>query len=60
MPYLMQHTDRIELLYAMEKWGGSFASALAKAWLHADEENSLLLYVTFKDLLHSYEQFLDK
>lgn len=43
----------------MKKWGGDFASNLANAWLYADEENSLLLYATFRDLLHSYEKFVE-
>lgn len=59
MPYLITHQDRWPLIVAMKKWGGDFASNLANAWLYADEENSLLLYATFRDLLHSYEKFVE-
>lgn len=42
-----------EAILAMEKFGGGFASRLAKAWLHADRENQIRLKTAFGDLLEN-------
>lgn len=45
---------RIEVLQLMERMGGGFASALATAWLKADNENAARLYNAFSDLFKDY------
>ncbi len=43
-----------QVLWYMEKFGGSFASALAVAWRHADSNNAEKLYAAFGDLYEKY------
>lgn len=49
-----------ELLQAMERVGGGFASALAVAWARADGENRAKLRVAFGALLCSYRWAIKK
>jgi len=51
--------DEDALLEKMERFGGGFASALAKAWAQADAENRNRLRLAFGDLFESYRQFLN-
>lgn len=46
-----------EVLTAMERFGGSFASGLAKAWFCADAMNSARLRMAFPDLWEEYRKF---
>lgn len=46
-------TDQ-QILDTMERYGGSFASHLAKAWQHADDNNAARLRNGFGDLLEKY------
>jgi hypothetical protein len=48
----------LEVLSAMVKHGGSFAQALAGAWLRADPINSAKLKAAFPDLWGQYEEFV--
>ena len=48
------------LVDAMEKFGGSFAKAIARAWSVADLDNRRKLRAAFGDLLALYKQFLDR
>lgn len=50
--------DEYDLLMAMQKYGGGFASALAQAWLLADLNNKRKLRNEFRELLESYRPFL--
>lgn len=43
-----------QLIDAMERIGGGFASALARAWRRADLDNRARLRREFGDLLQSY------
>lgn len=45
-----------EVLAEMEKYGGSFAMHLARAWMRADLENRAKLMQTFKGLYKNYER----
>ena len=49
----MNHNDYAALI-AMRKYGGSFASHLASAWMVADSTNSARLKDAFGDLLEQY------
>lgn len=48
-----QITD-YDVLAAMEKFGGGFASRLAVAGMHADAQNLARIKVAFADLWSSY------
>jgi hypothetical protein len=50
--------DELALLGAMQRYGGSFASALAEAWMRADASNRVKLQREFGPLLESYRRFL--
>jgi len=50
--------DEYRLLLVMQKYGGSFASALAQAWLLADPDNRRKLRNEFGELLESYRRFV--
>lgn len=56
MKFLILH--EIDLLKAMKNHGGGFASALAVAWIRADNGNRHKLRAEFADLLYSYRQWL--
>ena len=43
------------ILETMEKYGGGFASRLAKAALHADDKNLATLKQAFPELWRQYE-----
>lgn len=49
------HPVNREVLKTMHQYGGSFAKALANAWMFADSGNSLKLYEAFTDLYLRYE-----
>lgn len=55
----MTREDENRLLEAMHKYGGGFASHLARAWMSADMQNRAKLRMAFGDLLEGYRQFLD-
>jgi hypothetical protein len=46
--------EQFDTLKAMDKYGGGFASALAKAWSRADQTNSARLGQAFDDLVKRY------
>lgn len=52
--------DRVTVLQYMESHGGGFASALAKAWLRADESNHRTLMAGFSSLYNSYAKQAEK
>jgi hypothetical protein len=54
---LAQPVTDHEVLTAMERFGGSFASRLAKAWFCADAMNSARLRMAFPDLWEEYRKF---
>lgn len=43
-----------DVLNAMEDWGGSFVSLLARAWRAADAENHRRMYATFGEYYRQY------
>lgn len=45
-----------EVLYQMERMGGSFVSRLAKAWRCADSGNMLKLHAAFGDIYDTYKR----
>ena len=47
-------------LNEMEKYGGGFVKALAKAWKRADRINHLKLKEAFGDIFSKYEEFAEK
>ena len=49
------NTDRIEIGHAMIRYGGSFVSALGKALLHADENNTNRIRHAFPDYWKQYQ-----
>ncbi len=54
---LFQHREKDpEVLMCMARGGGSFASNLAQAWLHADPTNCAKLFLLFGDLYDEYER----
>lgn len=55
----MLDEDDIKGIENMAKYGGSFASALSKAWLNADEVNQVKLKKEFSSLLEKYKKFND-
>ena len=50
--------NEYKLLSAMQQHGGSFAKALAAAWLLGDNDNRAKLRSAFSDLLQSYAKWL--
>ena len=46
----------LEILDAMQKWGGGFVSAFAKAYRVADDDNRRLLKPVFDKYRESYRQ----
>lgn len=54
---LAQPVTDHEVLTAMERFGGSFASGLAKAWFCADALNSARLHAAFPELWEEYRKF---
>jgi hypothetical protein len=50
--------DTLNLLRAMKRWGGSFSSELAEAWLYADLDNRRALEREFRPMLESFRRFL--
>ena len=52
--------DQHEMLLAMHKYGGGFASKLAAAWLYADNHNARKLEREFGDLRDTYWDFVDR
>ena len=53
-------TNMHRLAQSMEKYGGSFAKSIARAYYNADGSNRTLLLIAFGDLFHSYQKFVDK
>lgn len=47
----------LNVLYAMDPYGGGFVVALAAAWLRADRQNHAKLYSVFREY---YEQYAAK
>lgn len=50
--------EEFEILEAMETFGGSFVSALAKAWKLADEFNQAKLKEAFDPYWRAYEDLV--
>lgn len=50
----MTHDEKLEVIRAMQQTGGSFVSALAEAWLRADEDNSKRIQDAFPDYIARY------
>jgi len=48
----------LELAHAMSDHGGSFASCIGSAYLHADMSNRVRLIEAFDDLFQSYSSWL--
>jgi len=48
------------IIEAMQFWGGSFAKAIAEAYIKADPSNKNKLYDAFTDLFDSYKKFIIK
>lgn len=53
-PYPFTNTEEVEALNRMKMMGGGFASALATAWLRADDTNQRKLRREFVGLLTPY------
>lgn len=49
----------MDVLHIMQRYGGSFASALAKAWQVADRDNQNRLKAAFGDLLAEYRELAE-
>lgn len=55
------HTPRLEVIDAMERFGGGFVAALAVAWRKGDAENQTRLYGAFSHIYDQYEaDFVDR
>jgi hypothetical protein len=50
----MTHDEKLEVIRAMQQTGGSFVSALAEAWLRADDDNSKRIQDAFPDYIARY------
>jgi len=48
-----------EILIAMKRYGGGFASRLAEAWLVADNQNRAKLRMAFPDLIEKYADMVE-
>ena len=53
-----QKQEDWKLIEAMEKYGGSFASSIAKACYHADGVNYMKIRNTFPDLFEDAKKFI--
>lgn len=53
-----QKQEDWQLIEAMEKYGGSFASSIAKACYHADGINYMRIRQAFPDLFEDAKKFL--
>lgn len=49
-----------DVITAMERYGGGFASNLAKACMHADEQNLARIKLAFADLWQEYCELAEK
>jgi hypothetical protein len=54
----MNRDDLLPIMLAMETYGGSFASNLAKAMLCADSENLARIVEAFPDMIKHYKGFV--
>jgi hypothetical protein len=50
----MTHDEKLATIRAMKSLGGGFVSALAEAWLRADEDNSKRIQDAFPDYVAKY------
>lgn len=53
-----QKQEDWKIIEAMEKYGGSFASSIAKACYHADGINYTRLRSAFPELFEEYKKFI--
>lgn len=53
-----QKQEDFKIIEAMEKYGGSFASSIAKACYHADGRNYIRLRQAFPELFEEYKKFI--
>lgn len=49
-----------QIIAAMAQYGGSFAKALAAAWMRADADNAARLREAFPHLLAQYASFVQE
>ena len=47
---------KFQVVSTMMKYGGSFAKALAEAWIRADAHNKKRLEKCFEDIFREYEK----
>lgn len=52
--------DHEEIIQAMERYGGSFAKALAAAWRVADDNNRNRLALAFADVWEVYRAIAER
>ena len=52
--------EEIEIVRAMETYGGSFVKALAQCYWHADPENFSKLQFTFRGYWEQYEEIANQ
>lgn len=55
-----QKMEDFEIIEAMEKYGGNFVKAIAKACYCADGFNYMKLRGTFPEIFEEYKKFLTK
>ena len=55
---MMDENDRL-VVQAMATYGGGFASAIAKAAMHADDDNYKRLKAAFPEIWKTYQEFVD-
>ena len=53
-------TTKLETVLAMKRRGGSFAKALADAWMAADPINQAKLEAAFADYFNKYQQVAEQ
>ena len=51
--------EELDILGAMAKYGGSFVSRLAEAWMYADASNREKLRETFGDYWNEYKVMVE-
>lgn len=54
------YDEKLDLINAMERFGGSFAKALAKTWIVADPKNRAYIEMAWTEMIMGYETYVEK
>lgn len=57
---VMNCSDKTQVAMMMQRYGGSFASHLGEALMHADALNTIRIYQAFPELIEEYRKFIPK